>query len=108
MGRAIDVTDEPNVEDFVFTKVLAAVADPIRLSILRQLAQTQDAIRCGAFDLPVKTSTATHHFAALRQAGVIHQYYVGNARMNLLRLDDMEKAYPGFLPAVLAGSATVG
>lgn len=33
---------------------------------------------------------------------------VGNARMNLLRLDDMEKAYPGFLPAVLAGSATVG
>lgn len=105
MARVNEVTDEPVVAEFDFTKVLAAIADPVRLSILRQLANADDALSCGAIELPVKASTATHHFTALRQAGVLHQYYVGTSRMNLLRVDDMEAAYPGFLPSVIAGAA---
>ena len=104
MARVNEMTDEPGVADFVFSRVLAAVADPVRLSILKQLANADDALSCGAIELPVKASTATHHFTALRQAGVLHQYYVGTSRMNVLRVDDMEQAYPGFLPSVIAAA----
>ena len=107
MVRLNEMTDEPGIADFDFARVLAAVADPVRLSILHQLANADHALSCGAIELPVKASTATHHFTALRQAGVLHQYYVGTSRMNLLRVDDMEQAYPGFLPSVIAGSAAV-
>lgn len=103
MARA---SDEPDVADFDFTRVLAAVADPIRLSIVRQLAEAGEDLRCGAIELPVKASTATHHFTALRQAGVLHQYYVGTSRMNVLRSAELEQVFPGFLPALIAGAAT--
>lgn len=58
---------------------------------------------CGC--LPVHPSTATHHFTALRQAGVIHQYYAGTSRMNVLRRDDLNAAFPGLLRAVLSAAA---
>ncbi|WP_244928011.1 helix-turn-helix transcriptional regulator [Nocardioides sp. W7] len=102
---AREVTDEPGIDSYDFTRVLAAVADPIRLSIVRQLAEADGALTCGAIELPIKASTATHHFTALRQAGVLHQYYVGTSRMNLLRTDDLERVYPGFLPSVVAGAS---
>lgn len=104
MTRMTEMTDEPDIADFDFPRVLAAVADPIRLSILRQLADADDALSCGAIELPVKASTATHHFTALRRAGVLHQYYVGTSRMNVLRFDAMEQSFPGFLPSVIAGA----
>ncbi|QXQ11994.1 helix-turn-helix domain-containing protein [Paeniglutamicibacter sp. Y32M11] len=105
MARTTTMSDEPDIADFDFPRILAAVADPVRMSILKQLASAQDALSCGAIELPIKASTATHHFTALRQAGVLHQYYVGTSRMNLLRIDDMERAYPGFLSSVIAGLA---
>lgn len=107
MARANDMTDEPAVAEFNFVRILSAVADPMRLDILRQLAAASEALSCKAIELPVKASTATHHFTALRQAGILHQYYIGTSRMNVLRLEDMETVYPGFLPSVLAGSATL-
>lgn len=106
MARATDPSDEPDAAAFDFPKVLAAVADPIRLSIVKQLAEAPQELSCGAIDLPIKASTATHHFTALRQAGVLHQYYVGTSRMNVLRSDELERVYPGFLSAVVAGAST--
>lgn len=106
MARLTNATDEPETADFDFTRVLAAVADPIRLSIVRQIAEAEDAVSCGAIELPVKASTATHHFTTLRQAGVLHQYYVGTSRMNVLRTNDLEQVYPGFLPSIIAGAMT--
>jgi len=103
MARAL-IDDEPSVEDLHFPRVLEVIADPIRLSIVAQLAAAEADISCGNFDLPIKASTATHHFTALRQAGVIHQYYVGTSRMNVLREADLERAFPGFLPSVIAGA----
>jgi DNA-binding transcriptional ArsR family regulator len=99
-----EINDEPQVADFDFEQVLAAVADPIRLSIVAQLAAAEQDLSCGAIELPVKTSTATHHFTALRRAGVLHQYYAGTSRMNALRRQDMEQAFPGFLNAVIAAA----
>lgn len=103
MARA-PMDDEPSVEDLHFPRILGAIADPIRLSIVSQLAAAEADISCGGFDLPIAASTATHHFTALRQAGVLHQYYVGTSRMNVLREADLEEAFPGFLPAVISGA----
>jgi len=107
MARA-PIDDEPPLEDLRFARVLEVIADPIRLSIVTQLAAADADISCGGFDLPITASTATHHFTSLRQAGIIHQYYVGTSRMNVLRDADLEAAFPGFLPAVIAGARRGG
>lgn len=104
MARAGEASDEPDVTEFDFLRVLAAVADPIRLSIVRQLAEAGDDLSCGATELSVKASTATHHFTALRRAGILHQYDVGTSRMNVLRVEDLEQVFPGFLSALIAGA----
>lgn len=82
--------------------VLQAVADPIRLSLLRQLAAREpDQIPCGAFDLPVGKSGLSHHFAVLRLAGLIEQRDHGQQRLNRLRREEVEAAFPGLLALVL-------
>ena len=103
MSRA-PIDDEPETAEIDIQRVLEAVADPIRLSIVVQLATEATPMSCGSITLPIKASTATHHFATLRQAGVIHQYYVGTSRMNVLRADDLEAALKGLLPAIVAGA----
>lgn len=100
--------DEPAVEDFDLLTVLSAVADPVRLQIITTLSATDAPIRCGDFGLPVSNSTATHHFTLLRQAGVLHQFYVGTARMNVLRADDLDTAFPHLLSSVVSGAKSSG
>jgi hypothetical protein len=41
----------------------------------------------------------------LREAGVVRQRYAGTARLNTLRLDDLDAAFPGLLAAVLPAAA---
>ncbi|MFD0485550.1 hypothetical protein ACFQ46_23410 [Kineococcus sp. GCM10028916] len=81
--------------------------DPIQLHIIAQPAAAGQDLTCGSIKLPVKTSTATHHFSVLRRAGVLHQYYTRKSRMNVLRRADMEAAFPGFLTSVIAATAGI-
>jgi DNA-binding transcriptional ArsR family regulator len=99
MGRT---PQHPEVSDFDVQRVLEALVDPVRRSIVTQLDALGADIKCGGFDLPVGKATATHHFGVLREAGVIRQYYVGTLRMNSLRRADMDQAFPGLLDAILA------
>ncbi|HZX05886.1 helix-turn-helix domain-containing protein [Kribbella sp.] len=81
---------------------LDALADPVRRSILRDLAAHDDWTRaCGTFDLPVKKATASHHFAVLRSAGLIEQRDEGARRLNRLRRAEFEAAFPGLLTATI-------
>ncbi|MFC6155985.1 ArsR/SmtB family transcription factor [Kribbella sp. NPDC058693] len=81
---------------------LDALADPVRRSILRDLATHADWSRaCGTFDLPVKKATASHHFAVLRSAGLIEQRDEGARRLNRLRRTEFEKSFPGLLSATI-------
>lgn len=99
------ITDHPDVEAITLQGVLEALVDPVRRSIVRQLAQAPQDIACGSFDIAVTRSTGTHHFRVLRQAGVIRQYYVGTSKMNTLRVDDLESVLPGLLNAVVKAAA---
>ena len=87
---------EPAIEE-----VLAALSDPVRLQIVRTLAEADEGLACGTFGLPVTKSTASHHFKVLREAGIIEQEMRGRTRHNTLRRDDLERRYPGLLALVL-------
>jgi DNA-binding transcriptional ArsR family regulator len=91
----------PPAEALELTDVLHARADPIRLEIVRTLADGDRERRCGAFELPVTKSTLTHHFRVLRESGVIEQFSEGTAVVNRLRRSDLEARFPGVLESVL-------
>jgi DNA-binding transcriptional ArsR family regulator len=96
--------EHPSMAEVTLQQVLEALADPVRREVVSQLAHAEDAKSCGTFDIPVSASTLTHHFNVLREAGVIHQYYVGTAKMNTLRADEMEGRFPGLLSALVAAT----
>ncbi|MER5962149.1 helix-turn-helix domain-containing protein [Streptomyces sp. NPDC002057] len=84
--------------------VLHALADPVRLSIVRELAREGAELSCSYFDLPVTKSTTTHHFRVLRESGVIQQTYRGTAKLSALRGEDLDALFPGLLATVLAAA----
>jgi DNA-binding transcriptional ArsR family regulator len=94
--------DHADPADVALQDALEALSDPVRRSILRQLAESPDWSRpCGSFDLPVTKATGSHHFAVLRNSGLIEQRHEGTRRLNRLRRDEFEQRFPGLLELVL-------
>ena len=59
-------TTDPDV------RLLAALADPVRLSIVRQLAACDGVCACDFTDVAdVSQPTVSHHLRVLREAGVV-------------------------------------
>jgi len=98
------VLEHPDVSGLSLTEVLAALGDPVRLSIVASLAACVDELPCSAIEIPVAKSTGTHHFRVLREAGVIRQRIVGTTRLTSLRREELDARFPGLLDAVLAGA----
>lgn len=81
---------------------LAALADPVRLTLVRELAAAEDWERpCGSFDVPVRKAALSHHFAVLRQAGLLEQRDRGQRRYNRLRRPEFDERFPGLLDLAL-------
>jgi DNA-binding transcriptional ArsR family regulator len=95
--------EEPPPEAMSLTAVLDALADPVRVAIVRELAARGEQT-CGMFELGVSKATRSHHFKVLREAGITHTRAVGTHRYVSLRRDDLEKRFPGLLSAVLAAA----
>ncbi|MEU1018361.1 helix-turn-helix transcriptional regulator [Streptomyces sp. NPDC005900] len=92
----------PEAGDIRLEGVLHALADPMRMRIVRDLAREEAVeLACSHFDLPVTKSTSTHHFRVLRESGVIRQIYRGTAKLSVLRRDDLDTLFPGLLDSVL-------
>ena len=91
----------PAAQELELAAVLHALSDPVRLGIVRSLAD--DGPRsCGTFEVPVAKSTLSHHFRVLREAGVTLTEPEGTQRVVSLRRDDLDARFPGLLDAVLA------
>jgi DNA-binding transcriptional ArsR family regulator len=93
----------PSRDEIELPAVLHALSDPVRLSMVRHLAEAGEQT-CRSFDVPVTKSTCTHHFKVLREAGIIQQRQQGTARLNTLRADDLEARFPGLLSTILAAA----
>jgi DNA-binding transcriptional ArsR family regulator len=91
----------PEREDIQIGAVLHALADPVRLEMVRQLAGCAE-LACGSFDVSVSKSTLTHHLRILREAGVIIGRQSGTTRFNSLRRKDLDELFPGLLNGILA------
>jgi DNA-binding transcriptional ArsR family regulator len=100
LGRWGPLT-HPEIAEVRLDDVLRALADPTRRTILRMLIDEGDRA-CGTFGLKVAASTLSHHFRALRQAGLILQYDEGRKRMNTLRLNELDTRFPGLVQEILA------
>ncbi|MHC0433617.1 ArsR/SmtB family transcription factor [Streptomyces sp. O3] len=97
-GRELE---HPSRAEIRLEGVLHALADPVRLRIVRELALAEDELACSSFDLPVTKSTLTHHFRVLRESGVVQQAYRGTVKRNGLRREDLAALFPGLLDSVL-------
>ncbi|MEU1628807.1 transcriptional regulator [Streptomyces sp. NPDC020096] len=89
-------------DDVPLLTALAALSDPVRLGLVRELAASEDWARaCGSFDVPVGKAALSHHFSVLRQAGLIEQRDAGPKRVNRLRRAEFDRRFPGLLALVL-------
>jgi len=57
----------PSCNDVELATVMAALSDPVRVSIVRSLANAGECA-CGTLDLGVSPATRSHHFRVLREA----------------------------------------
>lgn len=96
-------------DDVPLLAALGALADPVRLQLVRELAESAEWERsCGSFDVPVGKAALSHHFAALRAAGLVEQRDIGPKRFNRLRHSEFEARFPGLLELVLRCDAGFG
>src|SRR4051794_34368096 len=96
---------QPAAADLELATVLHALSDPVRLRIVRDLADS-GACNCGSFAVPIAKSTLSHHLRVLREAGLTLTEPTGTQRVVSLRRIDIDARFPGLLDAVL-GAATV-
>ncbi|MGW3039263.1 ArsR/SmtB family transcription factor [Kitasatospora sp. NPDC001159] len=95
---------EPTVEELRLEHVMGALSDPLRLTIVRKLLLESEDFdhSCGWFGLDRPKSSLTHHFKALREAGVTRQRQYGLERRSHVRVDDLNARFPGLLDLVAA------
>ncbi|MFD0445123.1 ArsR/SmtB family transcription factor [Streptomyces indonesiensis] len=89
-------------EDIRLETVLAALSDPLRLRIVRKLLLESEKFdhTCGWFGLDRPKSSLTHHFKALREAGITRQRQYGLERRSHVRVADLNARFPGLLDLV--------
>ena len=102
MTSALREIRHPAASELDLPLILRTVGDPLRLAIVRELAdgserpcnQIQDA-------LGLPPSTCSYHLRLLREAGVTRTRAEGTERYTSLRRDDLESRFPGLLDVLL-------
>ena len=93
----------PSIEEVELSHVLHALSDPVRLEIVRHLAEHPNQT-CGSLDPGLAKSTLSHHLKVLREAGLTYTEVDGTQRLVSLRSADIEDRFPGVLASVLEAS----
>jgi DNA-binding transcriptional ArsR family regulator len=94
----------PAKEDIALAAVLGALADPMRLRILKKLLDRRDrSLSCSqaAPCAEMAKSTLSHHFRILRDAGLIRTTKQGVENLNSVRWDEVNERLPGLLKAIM-------
>ena len=94
------MTAHPERAQIQLANVLAAMGSPLRLRIVRVLADGGE-YTCGSIVDGVAKSNLTHHYRVLREAGIIWQRPSGRETLQSLRRDDLDARFPGLLDALI-------
>ncbi|HEX9447609.1 MAG TPA: metalloregulator ArsR/SmtB family transcription factor [Dongiaceae bacterium] len=92
--------DHPKFDEISLTGVLAALSDPVRLSLVCRLSKGEE-LAWSQFDVDVANSTLSHHLKILREAGVTQARKEGTRCFVSLR-PDLENLFPGLVGQVLS------
>jgi DNA-binding transcriptional ArsR family regulator len=92
----------PSTSELDLATILRTMGDPLRLAIVRALADDRER-RCGEVQdlLGLPASTCSYHLRLLREAGVTRTRAEGTERYMSLRRDDLEDRFPGLLQVLL-------
>ncbi len=85
-------------------QLLVALADPVRLEMVRRLMNTGSPMPCAMLYDGINKSTATHHFKILREAGITERLVVDGHTHQRLRVDDVDAAVPDLLDSIVASA----
>ena len=96
----------PAREDITLAGVLAALADPMRLRIVKSLLAQDDCLSCKeAAPCPdMAKSTLSNHFRILREAGLIETTKKGVEHRNVVREADINARFPRLLKTIVGFS----
>jgi len=94
----------PPRDEITLAGVLAALADPMRLRIVKSLGARHDCMSCTeAAPCPsMAKSTLSNHFRILREAGLVRTSKQGVQHRNVLREDDINARFPKLLKTILS------
>ncbi|HEX4833937.1 MAG TPA: metalloregulator ArsR/SmtB family transcription factor [Trebonia sp.] len=101
----IDDLAEPPADEFDLARVLAALADPHRLVMVRYVAAHGESWCSRVIQdtgLEMSKSTFSHHLRMLRLAGVVTKRHEGTKGYVSLRAGDLDHRFPGLIGAVLS------
>ncbi len=91
----------PDIETVKLPDVLHALADPIRLGLVRLLSDGEERA-WGQLDAPIAPSTLSYHLKVLRSAGITRTRMEGTRCFVHLRIDELDQKFPGLLETTLA------
>ena len=95
----------PDLEDVSLSVAMQALADPCRVAIVRALFSDQDReFACNEIPLDLSKATISHHFEALREAGIILTRVEGRKCLSSIRRKEFTQRFPGLLKLVLSES----
>ena len=90
----------PNIDQLCLSTILNALGDPIRLQIMKNLAN-QGETTCASCNINLPKSALSHHFKVLRESGLINVRIEGKQRFLSIRYDELEDRFPGLLNAII-------
>lgn len=90
----------PTVDQLNLSTILNALGDPIRLEIIKHLAQNCETT-CACCNIDMQKSALSHHFKVLRESGLINVRIEGKQRFLSIRYDHIKERFPGLLDAII-------
>ena len=100
----------PALEDITVEGILHALSDPTRVEIFAKIADSSCAATCSAFltvgEKSIPKSTLSQHFKVLRESGLVRSERAGVEMLSTSRCAEIEKRFPGLLPAIVTALRT--
>jgi DNA-binding transcriptional ArsR family regulator len=96
----VRILPQPAVETLDLPAILHALGDPVRLELVRRLAESGE-ITCAPAGMDIPKSTLSNHWRILREAGLTTTVIDGRNRRMRLRAEELGQRFPGLLPVIL-------
>jgi len=90
----------PSLDEVTLPAVMQALSDPCRIAIVRTLLDGGE-VACNGVPLEISKATRSHHFAILRDAGLVATRVEGTRCMSSVRKEEFDARFPGLLDLVL-------